>query len=592
MKTFFKMLLASIIGGALLIFLIFVSIMAIALSGSKEVEVKDNSILHLDLGLTIYEREINNPFENFNPISGSSEKSAGLYEIVKAIDKAAKDDRIKGIYLKPGILMAGSATTKEIRDALAAFKESGKFIISYSEIYSQRALYLASVSDSLFAPAEGTVEWSGLSASIPFYKKFLEKVGVEPQVIRASNNRFKSAVEPFLEYEISDANREQVALLQNSIWKVMRSEVAAARGISEDVVDDIANNLEGFIPSRAAERGLISGTRFEDQVIASLKNMTDIEQDKSLNLIGPSTYLKAPKSKEEKKADKGSIKRDRIAIIFAQGDINSGQGSETSIGSDRIAAAIKKAREDKKVKAIVLRVNSPGGSTLASDIILREAELARAEKPFIVSFGDLAASGGYYISCMADTIVAQPNTITGSIGVFGLFFTGGELLNDKLGIRFDRVKTHEFADLGSIDRPLNNAEKAFMQKYIDQFYGGFLAKVAQGRGLDSLFVDSIGQGRVWTGEHGLELGLVDVYGGLKKAIEIADYKAGLDGNYTLVEYPKQEDPFQQILKELGLDTESKIKKQLGVFYPYYKTLTDLQYRQGAQARMEYDLIFD
>jgi len=592
MKTFFKMLLASIIGGALLLFLIFMSIFALALSGNTEVEVKDNSIMTLDLGLTIYEREINNPLEGFDPFTGTSEKSAGLYEIVQAIDKAAKDDRIKGIYLKPGILMAGSGTIKEIRDALVEFKESGKFIISYSEIYSQKAVYLASVADSIFAPAEGTVEWSGLSASIPFYKKFLEKVGVEPQVIRASNNKFKSAVEPFLEYEISESNREQISLLQNSIWGTMRSEVAASRGITEQSLDDLANSMDALFPAKAAAKGLITATRFEDEVMASLKKLTGVEEDKELNFIGASTYLKAPKTKAEKEADKGSFKRDRIAVVFAQGDINSGVGSETSIGSDRIAEAIRKARKDEKVKAIVLRVNSPGGSTLASDIILREAELARAEKPFIVSFGDLAASGGYYISCMADSIVAQPNTITGSIGVFGLFFTGGELLNDKLGIRYDRVKTHEFADFGSIDRPLNEAEKAFMQRYIDIFYGGFLSKVAQGRNLDSLYVDSIGQGRVWTGEHGLKLGLVDVMGGLKKAIEIADYKAGLEGNYTLVEYPKQEDPFQQILKQLGMDTESRMKKQLGMFYPYYKTLTDLQQRYGPQARMEYDLIFD
>ncbi|MFN4299066.1 MAG: signal peptide peptidase SppA [Thermaurantimonas sp.] len=583
MKTFFKMLIASILGGAILIFLIFFTLIGIGMAGQKEFELKENSVLFLDLNYPINERESSNPFQNFDPISGQAQKTLGLYEIVKAIKEAKENDKVAGIYIKSGNVEAGMGTLKEIRDALVKFKESGKFIIAFDENLSQRGYYLSSVADSIYVPEEGIVEFGGLSTAVPFYRKFLENVGIKAEVVRGSNNKFKSAVEPFLEYQISEANREQITTFQNSIWSIIRADIATSRNIAPEKLDEIANTREATIPQRAAELGLITRTAYLDEVRDVLVSLTKNEKYEDVQLASVSQVTSLKKSSK----DKTKSSRDRIAIVFAQGEIGSGEGSDTEIGSDRIAEAIRKAHEDEKVKAIVMRVNSPGGAVLASDIILREVIRAKEKKPFIVSFGDLAASGGYYISCMADTIVAQPTTITGSIGVFGLFFSAQDLLNNKLGIRFDVVKTHEYADFGAIDRPLRESERQFLQRYIDKFYGGFLKKVASGRGLDSLYIDSIGQGRVWTGEWGLKLGLVDVLGGLQDAIDIAAKKAGLDA-YKIVTYPEPVDPFKVILKQLGFDSELKLKKQLGILYFYFEKIKSIYKQQGLLMRMEYD----
>lgn len=585
MKTFFKMLIASILGGAILIFLIIFTLIGIGMAGQKEFELEENAVLFLDLNYPINERQSSNPFQNFDPISGQTQKTLGLYEIVKAIKEAQENEKIAGIYIKAGSVEAGMGTLKEIRDALVKFKESGKFIIAFDENLSQRGYYLSSVADSIYVPEEGIVEFGGLSTAVPFYRKFLENVGIKAEVVRGSNNKFKSAVEPFLEYQISEANREQITTFQNSIWSVIRTDIANSRNITPEKLDEIANTREATMPQRAAELGLITRTAYLDEVRDVLVSLTNNEKFEDVQLASASQVASLKKSSK----DKTKSSRDRIAIVFAQGEIGSGEGSDTEIGSDRIAEAIRKAHEDDKVKAIVMRVNSPGGAVLASDIILREVIRAKEKKPFIVSFGDLAASGGYYISCMADTIVAQPTTITGSIGVFGLFFSAQDLLNNKLGIRFDVVKTHEYADFGAIDRPLRESERQYLQRYIDKFYGGFLKKVATGRSLDSLYVDSIGQGRVWTGEWGLKLGLVDVLGGLQDAIDIAAKKAGLD-SYKIVTYPEPEDPLTAILKQLGLDPQSKIKKELGMFYPYYEKIKNLYKQQGLLMRMEYDLL--
>lgn len=585
MKTFFKMLIASILGGAILIFLLFFTLIGLALASQKGFELKDNSVLYLDLNYPVNERESSNPFENFDPIRGQSRKTLGLYEIIKAINEAKDNDKVAGIFIKAGSIQAGMGTLKEIRDALIKFKESGKFILAFDENLSQRGYYLSSVADSIYVPEEGILEFGGLSTAVPFYRKFLENVGIKAEVVRGSNNKFKSAVEPFLEYQISEANRAQITTLQNSIWSVIRSEISDSRNISPEKLDELANTREATMPKRAAELGLITRTAYLDEVRNALVSLTNSDKYEDLQLVSASQLASLKKSLK----DKTKTSRDRIAIVFAQGEIGSGEGSDTEIGSDRIAEAIRKAHEDEKVKAIVMRVNSPGGAVLASDIILREVIRAKEKKPFIVSFGDLAASGGYYISCMADTIVAQPTTITGSIGVFGLFFSAQDLLNNKLGIRFDVVKTHEFADFGAIDRPLRESERQFLQRYIDTFYGGFLNKVASGRKLDSLYVDSIGQGRVWTGEWGLKLGLVDVLGGLQDAVEIAAKKANLD-TYKIVTYPEPEDPLKALLKQLGLDPQSKMIKELGTLYPFFEKVKNLYKQQGLLMRMEYDLI--
>lgn len=585
MKTFFQMLIASILGGAILISIIIFILIGIGLAGQKDLVISENSVLLLDLNYPINERESGNPFEKFDPFSGQTSKTLGLYEIIQAIEEAKTNEKVEGIYLKAGSIQAGWGSLKEIRDALEDFKESGKFIVAYDENLSQRAIYLCSVADSIYLPSEGIVEFGGLAASIPFFRKFLENVGITAEVVRGTNNKFKSAVEPFLEYQISEANREQINTLQKSIWNAISKDISKSRKISQQRLDDIANTREATLPDKAAEFGLITRPAYLDEVREVLVHLTESKKYEDIKFTTPS-QLNSFAKKEKSKAS-----RDRIAIVFAQGEIGSGEGSNTQIGSDRIAAAIRKAHEDDKVKAIVLRVNSPGGAVLASDIILREAIIAKNKKPFIVSFGDLAASGGYYISCMADTIVSQPTTITGSIGVFGLFFSAQDLLNNKIGIRFDVVKTHEFSDFGAIDRPLRESEKRFLQQYIDRFYGSFIEKVADGRRLDSLFVDSIGQGRVWTGEWGLKLGLVDVLGGLKDAVRIAASKAGID-TYKIVKYPEPESPFAALIRQLGLDQQSRMKKELGLFYPYVEKLKTLYKHQGLLMRMEYDLMFE
>jgi protease-4 len=587
MKQFFKIFFASLLAGISMIFIGFLLVAGIiaSLSSKSETKLEDNSVMRLNLNLIINERSIDNPFANLD-LFGENQASGGLYEIIEAIETAKNDDRIKGIYLQSGLSMAGMATLQEIRNALIDFKSSGKFIVSYSEVYSQKGLYISSVADSLYVAPEGGIEWTGLSSSVPFYAKMLEKIGVKPQVIRASNNRFKSAVEPFLEESISDANREQLSLLLNDMWGVMTTDIGAARGINADSLKAWANDLRVTTSARAAELGLVTRTTYQDEVDAVLRELIGIDEDKKIEFASISTVRDSKKSK-------GKFTGDRIAIVFAQGDINSGTGDDTSIGSERIAKALRKARKDDKVKAVVFRINSPGGSTLASDVIMREVLLLKeAGKPVIASYGNLAASGGYYISCIADKIVAQPTTITGSIGVFGLFFTGEELLNDKIGIRYDKVKTSEFADMGSIDRELNEGERKYFQNMVDYFYGRFLGLVAEGRNLDSLFVDEVGQGRVWTGIQALELGLVDTLGSLQDAVEIAREMADLGDDVRITTLPEKLDPFQELLKSFGLDEEARMKKRLGVLYPFYEKYQTLEKYQGYQSHIGMDIIIE
>lgn len=587
MKQFFKIFFASLLAGISMIFIGFLLVAGIiaSLSSKSETKLEDNSVMRLNLNLIINERSTDNPFANFDPF-GDNQSSGGLYEIIEAIETAKNDDRIKGIYLQSGLSMAGMATLQEIRNALIDFKSSGKFIVSYSEIYTQKGLYISSVADSLYVAPEGGIEWTGLSSSVPFYAKMLEKIGVKPQVIRASNNRFKSAVEPFLEESISDANREQLSLLLSDMWGVMTTDIGAARGINADSLKAWANDLRVTTSARAAELGLVTRTTYQDEVDAVLRELVGIDEDEKIEFASISTVRDAKKSK-------GKFTGDRIAIVFAQGDINSGTGDDTSIGSERIAKALRKARKDDKVKAVVFRINSPGGSTLASDVIMREVLLLKeAGKPVIASYGNLAASGGYYISCIADKIVAQPTTITGSIGVFGLFFTGEELLNDKIGIRYDRVKTSEYADMGSLDRELNEGERKYFQNMVDYFYGRFLGLVAEGRNLDSLFVDEVGQGRVWTGIQALELGLVDTLGSLQDAVEIAREMADLGDDVRITTLPEKLDPFQELLKSFGLDEEARMKKRLGVLYPFYEKYQTLEKYQGYQSHIGMDIIIE
>jgi len=485
---------------------------------------------------------------------------------------------------------AGGTTAEEIRDKLYEFKEeSGKWIYTYSENMTQNAYYMASVSDSIFLYPEGGMEFKGLASELLFMKGFFEKVGVEFQIIRPKNNYFKSAVEPFTLDKMSESNRKQMNILLNGIWEDMLANVSRDRNISKSELNRIADGMLATNPDDALQLKMIDGLWYEDQVMDLLRSKLNIEADKKIPLVHLNEYSKKSKSA------KGMIKREKIAVVYAVGGIESGEGDEETIGSERIARGIRKARSDSSIKAIVLRVNSPGGSALASDVILREMSLTKGVKPIVVSMGDLAASGGYYISCEADRIFASENTITGSIGAFGLVPNTQKMLNEKLGLTTDTVKTNEMADFYFGTRPFKPEEEELLQKMIDNVYGTFVGKVANGRGLDSTIVaNDIGQGRVWTGLQAMERGLVDEIGGLEKAMSYAAEQAGLE-EYRVKEFPKQEDPLQKMLEDFGANAslEVLLEKELGTehfeLYQQIKELKKVANTKGIQMRMPYDI---
>ncbi len=584
------MLLASIIGGGILIFLIFIifaSIASVASMEEKDLEVTENSVLKIDLNSRFVERSQNNPFESFDPLAGQMESAVGIDQIISAL-KAAKDDpNIEGVYLEGGIPMAGHASLEEIREALLDFKSEGKFIYGYSEILTQKGLFLATVADSFLLNPEGLIEFSGMSASVSYYRTALEKIGLEPVVLRATGNKFKSAVEPFLSDSMSDANRMQLTELISSIWKEYLNAFSAKSGLSVADLNSLADEVLTD-PKLAAEKRLIDGLAYQDQVNSMLSRAVAVDDVESIRFLSPKRYAR----NKDLNGNYG-YNENRVAVIVAQGEIQSGEGDEYTIGSERIARAIREARTNDKVKAIVLRVNSPGGSALASEIIWREMDLARQEKPVIASMGDLAASGGYYISCFADTILAQENTITGSIGAFGLFFTAEELMHETLGINVESVNTNKHSDLGRIDRKLSPSERRILIAQVDKIYGTFKQRVAEGRNLDVAYVDSIGQGRVYTGLAAKNLGLVDIIGGLDEAVNLAAEKAGISEDYSVVSYPEKEDPIEAFLKELNKGFGSaSIKEELGEYAYYLELIQNAEKRQGLQMRLEYDMQID
>jgi len=585
MKQFLKFTLASAVGLVFGVFSLILIFTIIASSGeSKEVKLSEAHILRIELNGSIQDRVEYMPFD-LGKLRGEKVSTLGLNDILVNIKKAKKDENIKGVYLEIGFLNAGFATIEEIRNALLDFKESGKFITTYSEIYTQRAYYLASVADNICIYPEGALELKGLNSTAIFFTNALKKIGIEPQIIR--HGKFKSAVEPFMLTEMSDANREQVETFMGSIWEQFLDDVASDRQLTSDRLNNIANNLEVRTPKDALELGLIDSLFYRDQLQNHLAFLMEKENYDDVKFISLKKYDRVRNENSREK-----FKKEKIAVIYAQGEITSGEGSETVIGSERISKAIRKARKDEKVKAIVLRVNSPGGSALASDVIWREMKLAQEEKPVVVSMGDVAASGGYYIACAADKIYASPNTITGSIGVFGILMSFEELLTDKLGLTFDQVKTNKFADLGSPNRPLTKEEYDIIHESVVNIYDTFTSKVAEGRNMSQRMVDDIGQGRVWSGINAMDINLIDEYGGLEEAIAGAAKLAEME-EYRIYELPEQKDPFQKLFKELEENIQTSwVKYQLGDQYKYYKTLEDLKHLKGVQARMPYQFVID
>ncbi len=584
MKNFLKYTLATVTGIIISTFLLIILLTVIisVSSRDKAVEVKPNTILYLRLNKTIVDRSEESPFNiNFFP-GAQAMGETGLNTILENIDKAARDKNISGIWMDLTDISAGYATVKEIRDALVDFKESGKFILAYGDLYTQKAYYLASVAHRIYLNPAGQVLFVGLQENVVFFKDLLTRMGVDIQIIR--HGQFKAAVEPFMYNEMSPENREQIMTYLSSIWDQVTGSISESRGIETAELNRIADELILSSAGKAREYKFVDGLRYKDQIIDELKDSTGIEPEKDLRTASLKRYDKAPKIR-----DKKGFARDKIAVIYAHGIVGLGNSGEGTIGSERISKAIRKARRDSSIKAIVLRVNSGGGSVLASEIIWREAKLARQTKPLVASFGDVAASGGYYIACPADTIVAHPNTITGSIGVFGILPNLKEFFNEKIGIAVDVAKTNEHSDLGNLFRPLNDVEKRTLNQSVEEVYDDFLSRVSEGRNMKKEEVDLIAEGRVWSGMDGLEIGLVDKYGGINKAVEIAAGMSGLE-HYRKIELPRLEDPFEQLIRQLTENTRARVfRRELGEDYKYYRQIREIREMSGIQARIPYSI---
>ena len=592
---FSKVVLAAFIGTliALLInFFIKVGVVSHMISNLSKTEetsatVKPNSVLYMKLNYEIPDRTTDNPFGAIDFQSMESIDATGLNDILRNIEHAKTDPNIKGIYLELSSIPTSTATLQEIRDKLNEFKESGKFLVTYGETYSQSAYYMASIADKIFLNPEGAVDLHGMATQIMFYKHLLDKLDVEMQIVRGPNNKFKSAVEPYFLDKMSEANREQMDKLLGTVWGQILQGISQSRNISVEQLNQIADNLETlFDADKALEYGLVDNLYYKDQVLEELKGLTG--SNKSINAIGNTKYAKSYKDKNESKNE--------VAIIYASGQIYDGKGDEEmGIYSENLSKTIRKAREDENVKAVVLRVNSPGGSAVASAIIGRELDLTKEVKPVIVSMGNYAASGGYWISAKGDYIFADPTTLTGSIGVFGTFPNAQGLLNDKIGLTFDVAKTNENSDFGSITQPLTEFQYNKLQQMVVKTYNDFTNRVAEGRGLTQAYVDSIGQGRVWAGADAIGLGLVDQLGDMEDAIAYAVQKANLGNDYKVTEWPKQKEFFTRLMESMsGNDDklDAVMKQKLGVYYDYIQGLENLQKNTGIQARLPFDMIIE
>ena len=591
---FGKIVLAAFLGTliALVInFFIKVGVVSSMISSlSKDTEtsttVKPNSVLYMKLDYEIPDRTVDNPFGGISFNSIETKDATGMTEILRNIEHAKTDPNIKGIYMELSSIPTSTATLQEIRDKLIEFKESGKFIVTYGESYSQSAYYIASIADKIILNPEGALDLHGMASQVMFYKHLFEKLDVEMQIVRGPNNRFKSAVEPYFLDKMSEANREQMDKLLGTVWGQILTGISQSRNISVEQLNLIADNLETiFNAQKALDFGLVDNLYFKDQVIDELKGLTG--SNKEINAIGNANYAKSYKDK--------SVSKNEVAVIYASGQIFDGKGDEEqNIYSENLSKTIRKAREDENVKAVVLRVNSPGGSAVASAIIGRELDLTKEVKPIIVSMGNYAASGGYWISAKGDYIFADPTTLTGSIGVFGTFPNVKGLLNDKIGLTFDVVKTNENADFGTITQPLTEFQYSKLQEMVVKTYDDFTKRVAEGRGLTQSYVDSIGQGRVWAGADAIGLGLVDQLGDMEDAIAYAAQKANLGDDYKVTEWPKQKDFFTRLMDSMNEKDKIDIalKQKLGVYYNYFKGLENLQKNTGIQARLPFDMVIE
>lgn len=579
MKQFLKFTLATIVGvivASLLGTLIFFGIIgAIAGSTEKVTELKSNSVYQLDLNGSLVDRSEEDPFSAAlaEAFGQAEQKVIGLDDVLANIEKAKSNDNVKGIYLKGGTLYGGFASIKEIRDALVDFKKTGKFIVAYADNYIQSNYYLVTVADKILINPQGMLELKGLAADLVFYKNTLDKIGVEMQVVKVGT--FKSAVEPYITTKMSDANREQVTVYMNSIWKTMLNQISESRKISVDTLNAYADQMMMFQPTEKSKQyALVDSLVFADEVDSILTSYVS-----DYKLVKHTAMNNLPTNKKFEKS--------KVAVIYAVGAIDG--GSNEGIISDKLVETINDVAKDDAVKSVVFRVSSPGGSAYGSEQIWRALSKLKAKKPLIVSMGDYAASGGYYISCMADVILAQPNTITGSIGIFGLIpnIAG---LNNKIGLTYDGVKTNKLSDAISVNRPFRPEERDLMQNYVNRGYELFVKRCADGRKKTPDQIKAIAEGRVWTGEDALKIGLVDKIGGIDEAIQIAVDKAKLTA-YNVKEYPVKEDFATKLMKSFGEDMETRfIKAQLGEQYKLFREIKNIEKINGIQARLPYELI--
>lgn len=567
--NFFKTFLASFLAVGLVVFLalffVFTAFVGLIMSaGSAQdeaVAIRPNTVLEIELNNIIVENAKSDPFEfDFGemmplPIQASSSKT-GLYQITRAIKHAKNNENIDGIYLKPGMMLsAGWASLKTIRDALVDFKGSGKFIYAYGEVFTEQAYYLVSVADSIYMPKSGIMEFNGLTSSRMFYKNMFDKLELEPLVFKVGT--FKSAVEPYIQSKMSEASKAQTEEYLGDIWDLIANDIATSRSLSVEEVNRIANEFIMNEAPAAKDAGLIDEAVYESDFMSILKEKMGQGEDEKLRSVSLKKFMKVPQDRPSS--------TNKIAVIFAEGTIQMGKSGDDIAGSETLTAAIRKAREDDAVKAIVLRVNSPGGQAIAADLITDEVERAAKLKPVIASMGDVAASGGYYISAKCDKIYAQENTITGSIGIFAILYDTHNTLGNKIGLTFDHVETHEHADFGNPNFPMTAAEKAFMQANTERGYTNFMTIVKDGRNFESLKeVDKIAQGRVWSGKKAIDLNLVDEIGGLDAAITDAAQLAGLGDDYLIQLMPKAKSPFEEIIEQVTMTSlqQHPLQKEL------------------------------
>ncbi|RSK42288.1 signal peptide peptidase SppA [Hymenobacter perfusus] len=582
MRQFFKYVLASFTGlvlFALIGVVLLVAIIAAAASSDKEVTVASNSVLELTLDKPIGEREFTNPLSGF---TGGQSSSIGLDELKATIRRAAKDGDIKGIFLNLELVQGGMASLEEVRYELVQFRKAGKFIVSYTDAQSEKSYYLASVADKLYLNPQGTLEFNGLSSETMYYKNLFDKLGVQAQIFRVGS--FKSAVEPYFRTSMSDSARLQTSSFLNSLNNSMLAEVAAARKITPARLKVISDSMLVHNADDAKRLGLVTDLGYYDQATDYIKGKLGVEKDEKLSLISLSDYSKSDD-------EEGSTSGNRIAVVYADGDIVTGKGGNESIGSTRFAEAIRKARLDKNVKAVVLRINSPGGSSLASDIIYREVMLTKKVKPIIASMSDVAASGGYFIAMGCDTIVAHPTTITGSIGVFGVLPNIEPFLRDKIGITTDRVTTGKFSDFPTITRALSPFEQQQFQNEINRIYADFTTKAAQGRKMPVERLRRLASGRVWSGTEAKARGLVDVLGSMDDALRIAARRADLkEGDYRIQKLPRQKSFAENLFSSFNEEAKLRmVKDEMGPMYPMYQQYKKLSEMKGAQMRLPFEV---